>query len=88
MRFKQKFRPKCALKCVFFFNCKNRLSVPRLPPAAEGSASRPRRCCSRLLLQLCRVHFYSSAKCVLSPSKKNKITTVNVLFLLLPYFCT
>jgi len=30
---------------------------PRLPPAAEGSAPRPPRCYSRLLLQLCRVYF-------------------------------
>jgi len=29
----------------------------RWPPAAGGSASRPPRCYSRLLLQLCLVHF-------------------------------
>jgi len=32
------------------------------------------------------VEFISRAKCVLLPSKRNKITTVNVLFLLLPHF--
>jgi len=34
------------------------------------------------------VEFISSAKCVLFPSKKSKITTVNVLFLLHSHFCT
>jgi len=44
-------------------DAKNRLSVgapppnPRWPPAAGGSALRPLRCYSRLLLQLCQVHF-------------------------------
>jgi len=34
------------------------------------------------------VKFVSYAKCVLSASKRNKITIVNALLLLLPHFCT
>jgi len=44
-------------------------SNPHLPPLAAGSSAlRPPFCYSRLLLQLCRVHFYS-ARWVLLPSK-------------------
>jgi len=32
-------------------------SEPRLPPTAEGSAPRPPRYHSFILLQVCRVHF-------------------------------
>jgi len=54
------------LKKAYFFEKKNTKTVsasgatstnPRLPPAAGGSAPRPPRCYSRLLLQLCWVHF-------------------------------
>jgi len=53
-----------SMLCVFFEKktCKN-LSVgesapyPRLPPAAGGSAPRPLRCYTHLLLQLCLVYF-------------------------------
>jgi len=34
------------------------------------------------------IKLISRGKCILLPSKKNKIITVNVLFLLLPYFFT
>jgi len=33
------------------------------------------------------VKFVSGAKCVLLPSKRNKITAINVLLLILPHFC-
>jgi len=59
---------------------------PRLPPAAGGSASDP-----RLVIPACyynSIEFVSSAKCILFRSKKNQVTTANVLPLLLPHFCT
>jgi len=34
------------------------------------------------------VELVSSAKCILFRSKKNQVTTANVLLLLLPHFCT
>jgi len=54
-----------------------------------GRASRSPCCYSHLYCyKFVPVYFVSSAKCVLFPSKKNKITTVNVLPLILPHFCT
>jgi len=72
-------------------SCKYRFSVggsdpnPRLPPAVGGSAPN-----SRVVVTpacYCNfVEFVSCAKCVLLSSKRNKLTTVNALFLLLPHF--
>jgi len=71
---------ECLKMCIFGKkSSKNRLSV-------GGSAPRPPRCYSRLLLLLCRV--CSSAKCIFFRSKKNQVTTANVLPLLLLHFCT
>jgi len=60
-------------------------SAPEPLFASEGyrfSAPRPSRCHFRLLYNF--AEFVSSAR-VLLPSKKKKITAVNVL--LIPYFC-
>jgi len=79
--FKQKYTPKYAN--AYFLKKKKKKTVKiasaHLPPEA------PPRCYSRLL---CLSKFVSSAKYVLLPSKRNKITRVNVLLLLLPHFYT
>jgi len=71
---KQKFRAKYA-----YYGKKHKNCFSVRPPLA--SSARPLCCYSCLLLQLCQVFF--STKCVLLPTKKKKITTVNVLLLLL-----
>jgi len=60
----------------------NIASASGAPPSNLRLLSAALRCYFCLLLQLCRVYFYT-AKCGLLPLKKNKITTVNVLLLLL-----
>jgi len=66
---------------------KNHLSIggsapnPCLPPAAGDSAPRPTCCSSRLYIT-------AFVKCILFRSKKNQVTTANVLPLLLLHFCT
>jgi len=50
---------------------------PRLPPAAGGLAPRP-----RVVIPTCyynSIEFVSRAKCILFRSKKNQVTTANVL---------
>jgi len=68
---------------IFGKNCTNRLSLACLwrlgAPAPD-----PRVVTSAYYYSF--VEFISSTKCVLLPSKENKITTVNDLFLLLPHF--
>jgi len=62
---------------------------PRLPLAGFKIfklGSTPRSPCCYFHLQLRFVEFVSSGKYVLLPSKRNKITTVNVLLLLLLHF--
>jgi len=56
-----------------------------LPPAAGGPPSDP--CVVTSVYNYSFVKFVSSAKCVLLPSEKNKISTVNVLFQFHPHFC-
>jgi len=43
---------------------------------------------SRVVTPDCCYKFVSSAKRVLFRSKKNQVTTANILSLLLPHFCT
>jgi len=82
------------LKYAYFLgkNCKNRLSVegsaPEPPFASEGWGLSPQtpRCYSPYYYKF--VEFVSSVKCILFRSKKNQVTTANVLPLFLPHFYT
>jgi len=62
---------------------------PPEPPFASSDwclGPRPQRFSSAYYYSF--VEIISSAKCVLLPSKKDKITTINVLLLLHPHFYT
>jgi len=75
---------------IFWKKCKKlskRLCLsPRLPPAVGSSP--PDLCVGTPAYYFSFVGFISSDECVLIPSKKYKITTVNVMFLILPHFYT
>jgi len=76
------------LKNAYFLEktVKNRLSVGAPPPNPRLLPESVPVVTSAYYYSF--VDFVLSLKCVLLPSKNNKITTVNVLFLLLSHFCT
>jgi len=86
MRFKQKSRPKVCLKMRILGKKTEKIASASGDPLPNPSFQTPVLSLPTTVTTL--VEFDFCTKYVIFPSKKNKMTTVNVLLLPLPHVCT